>query len=135
MAAKYRVGVIASGRIAREHGRGWTECEHTEIVGCADAHPDALESYAADFNVKSTYLDLREMLDKEELDIISVCSWDPQHAEMTVAAAAAKPGGLRLPMTPEEDINLAVLTMKLCGEEEVAEDTEEEESSGYELPF
>ena len=54
MAAKYRVGVIASGRIAREHGRGWTECEHTEIVAIGDAHPEALADYARDFNVTAT---------------------------------------------------------------------------------
>ena len=42
MAAEYRVGVIASGRIAREHGRGWAECEHTRIVAIADSHPEAL---------------------------------------------------------------------------------------------
>ena len=89
--AKYRVGVIASGRIAREHGRGWSECEHTQIVACADSHPEALASYAKDFNVRSTYADYREMMAKESLDIVSVCSWDPQHAEMTVAAAACRP--------------------------------------------
>ena len=91
MSATYRVGVIASGRIAREHGRGWAECKHTEIVAIADAHPEALSSYASDFNVKTQYIDYREMLDKEELDIISVCSWDPQHAEMSIAACARRP--------------------------------------------
>ena len=48
---KYRVGVIASGRIAREHGRGWNQCEQTEIVAIADSHPEALADYARDFNV------------------------------------------------------------------------------------
>ena len=91
MPDKFRVGVIASGRIAREHGRGWQECEHTEIVAIADSHPEALSDYARDFDVKAQYLDLREMLDKEELDIVSVCSWDPHHAPMTIAAAAHKP--------------------------------------------
>ena len=91
MADKFRVGVIASGRIAREHGRGWRECEHTEIVAIADAHPEALAEYARDFEVQSQYLDYREMLDKEQLDIVSVCSWDPQHAPMTIAAAARRP--------------------------------------------
>ena len=91
MPAKYRVGVIASGRIAREHGRGWAECEHTEITAIADAHPEALASYAADFNVEKQYLDYREMLDVENLDIVSVCSWDPQHAEMSIAACARRP--------------------------------------------
>jgi UDP-N-acetyl-2-amino-2-deoxyglucuronate dehydrogenase len=88
---QYRVGVIASGRIAREHGRGWTECERTEIAAIADSHPQALEEYGRDFNVGKRYLDYREMLDKENLDIVSVCSWDPQHAEMTIAAAARRP--------------------------------------------
>lgn len=91
MTAKYRVGVIASGRIAREHGRGWSECEHTEIVAIADSHPQALEEYGRDFGVEKRYLDYRQMLDEEHLDIVSVCSWDPQHAEMTIAAAARKP--------------------------------------------
>lgn len=91
MSDKFRVGVIASGRIAREHGRGWADCERTEIVAIADAHPEALASYARDFDVPNQYVDYREMLEKEDLDIVSVCSWDPQHAEMTIAAAAHKP--------------------------------------------
>jgi len=91
VAARLRVGIIASGRIAREHGRGWTECEHTEIVALGDRNAEALAEYASDFGVKATYLDYREMLDKEELDIVSVCSWDFQHAEMTMAAAARQP--------------------------------------------
>ena len=36
MAEKLRVGVIASGRIARMHGGGWRECDRTEIVAIAD---------------------------------------------------------------------------------------------------
>jgi len=91
LAEKYRVGIIASGRIAREHGRGWSECEHTQIVALADSHPEAREEYAAQFQVPAQYADYREMLEREDLDIVSVCSWDAQHAEMTIAAAARKP--------------------------------------------
>ena len=91
MADKHRVGVIASGRIARHHGEGWKQCKRAEIVAIADRHPDALAEYARDFGVKSQYLDYREMLEKESLDIVDVCSWDPLHAEMTIAAAAHKP--------------------------------------------
>lgn len=90
---QHRVGVIASGRIAREHGRGWSECEHTRIAAIADAHPESLKAYGEDFKVPPAqrYLDYRQMLDEEDLDIVSVCSWDPQHAEMTIAACARKP--------------------------------------------
>jgi len=91
MSARYRVAIIASGRIAREHARGWQACEHTEIVAIADAHPEALEVFGNDFNVSNRYLDYREMMAKERPDIVSICSWDPMHAEMTVAAAAFRP--------------------------------------------
>ena len=91
MSTTYRVGVIASGRIAQMHGRGWTECEHTRIVAIADTHPQARDEYARIFAVHAQYEDYRQMLEKEELDIVSVCSWDPQHAEMTIAACAAQP--------------------------------------------
>ena len=91
MSARYGVGIIASGRIAREHGRGWTECENTEIVAIADSNAEARATFSQDFGVKATYADYREMLAKEKLDIVSVCSWDFQHAEMTIAAAASRP--------------------------------------------
>ncbi|MBI1929754.1 Gfo/Idh/MocA family oxidoreductase [Candidatus Poribacteria bacterium] len=91
MAEKFRVGIIASGRIARMHGSGWRECERTEIVAIADSHPEAVADYASEFHVKNRYLDYREMMEKENLDIVSVCSWNPQHAEMTIAAAVYKP--------------------------------------------
>ncbi|MEZ4682746.1 MAG: Gfo/Idh/MocA family oxidoreductase [Caldilineaceae bacterium] len=75
----------------REHARGWQACEHTEIVAIADAHPEALATFGDDFNVANRYLDYREMLEQEKPDIVSVCSWDPMHAEMTIAAAAHRP--------------------------------------------
>ena len=91
MAEKFRVGIIASGRIARMHGGGWRGCDRTEIVAIADSHPEALATYASEFDVNNQYLDYREMMEKEKLDIVSVCSWNPQHAEMTIAAATYKP--------------------------------------------
>lgn len=91
MSARYRVAIIASGRIAREHARGWQACEHTEIVAIADSHPEALEVFGNDFTVPNRYLDYREMMTKERPDIVSICSWDPMHAEMTIAAATFRP--------------------------------------------
>ena len=49
MAEKFRVGIIASGRIARMHGGGWRGCDRTEIVAIADSHPEALAIYAREF--------------------------------------------------------------------------------------
>ena len=34
------------------------------------------------------------MLETENLDIVVICSWNPQHAEMTIAAAAYRPSAI-----------------------------------------
>jgi predicted dehydrogenase len=60
-------------------------------VAIADSHAQALEEYGREFGVDKRYRDYRQMLDEERPDIVSVCSWDPQHAEMTIAAAARRP--------------------------------------------
>ncbi len=89
--AKYRVGIIASGDIARRHGRGWSGVDDVEMVALADTYEGARKAYGEEFNISRRYEDYREMLDAEALDIVSVCSWHPQHAEMVIAAAARQP--------------------------------------------
>lgn len=92
--ARYRVGIIACGSIARSHARGWKANEaQAELVAIADNEEGALGDAGVAWNVSTDhrYLDYREMLDREHLDIVSVCSWHGQHAPMTIAAAARKP--------------------------------------------
>jgi predicted dehydrogenase len=91
--AGYRVGIIACGGIARAHAKGWTQTEGVEITALADSNPQALAEFGETYGVapERRYLDYRAMLDREHPDIVSVCSWHGQHAEMTVAAAARKP--------------------------------------------
>lgn len=90
-ATTYRAGIIATGSIAREHARGYREVEGIELVACADIDEPHVHRFAEEFGIPGVYTDYREMLDREGLDFVSVCSWHPQHAEMTIAAAARRP--------------------------------------------
>ena len=91
--AKYRAGIIACGLIARAHARGWESAPEVELAAEADSDPQALKDMGEQHGVgpEHRYTDYRQMLDREGLDIVSVCSWHPQHAEMVVAAAAREP--------------------------------------------
>ena len=93
--AKYRTAIIATGKIARVHARGWLGVpgQPTEIGAIADIHPDALREFGDFFEIgeEHRYLDYREMLDREQPDFVDVCSWHPLHAEMVIAAAARRP--------------------------------------------
>ena len=91
MSDKYRVGVIGCGSIANLHVHGYNQVQVMELVACADTVAAKGESFAARYGIPKSYTDYREMLDQEQLDIVSVCSWHPLHAEMTIAAAARKP--------------------------------------------
>ena len=91
--APYRVGIIATGTIAASHARGWRENPHVDLVAIADSSEEARREFGDRWEVdpERRYADYREMLDRESLDVVSICSWHPQHAEMTVAAAARRP--------------------------------------------
>jgi predicted dehydrogenase len=91
--ARYRVGIVACGGIARAHAKGWTQTEDVEIFALADSNPDALAEFGEAYEVppERRYEDYRVMLDTERPDIVSVCAWHGMHAEMTIAAAARKP--------------------------------------------
>ena len=93
MASKYRVGIIGCGGIANAHARGYEGVEQTEIVALADPIQAALDRFSDTYGVSADhcYLDPRDMLDNENLDIVSVATWHKLHAPMAIAACARAP--------------------------------------------
>ena len=84
----YRVGVVGCGLIARAHVRGYQEVGPKLIAG-ADTSASQRARFRQEYPDVTMYVDYREMLEKEELDLVSVCTWPPFHEEMVVAAAEA----------------------------------------------
>jgi len=85
--AKYRVGLIGCGGISKAHCNGWKGVESVEIVAGAD--PDEVNRNARcdEYDIPARYADAEEMLEKEALDIVSICTWTGLHPEQTVMAA------------------------------------------------
>ena len=100
MSKKYRVGLIGVGSrqlpdgkmrfgIAYRHAHGYDQSERCEIVACADIAEENANTFAEKYPGTKTYLDYKEMLSSEDLDIVSVCTWPHLHAEMTITVAGA----------------------------------------------
>jgi UDP-N-acetyl-2-amino-2-deoxyglucuronate dehydrogenase len=89
----HRVAIIAAGGIGRIHARSWQAAEGAELWSVADTSREAVTELGDAFGIppQRRYADFREMLDSERPDIVSICAWHAQHAEMTIAAAARKP--------------------------------------------
>jgi UDP-N-acetylglucosamine 3-dehydrogenase len=84
-----KAGVIGCGGRGRSHARGYSHCDDTTIAACADPFEDSRNAFAESNGVANTYADYREMLDKEDLDIVSVCTWTGMHREMIEAVASS----------------------------------------------
>jgi predicted dehydrogenase len=90
----YRVGIIGCGGMARSHANAYQELPETELVAGADISEAALQKFGAEYSITALYTDYHEMLAKENLDIVDVCTWPRLHPEPTIAAAEAGVKGI-----------------------------------------
>jgi predicted dehydrogenase len=97
----YRVGIIGCGRIASgfedeknrdhpcTHAGAFSKNPKTNIVCAADIDEQKLATFSKRWNVSHVYSDYKNMLDKENLDIVSVCTHPDTHAAITIDSAKA----------------------------------------------
>ena len=83
---KLRVGIIGAGWAGQTHAKFYRQHPWIEIAGWADIVPGkaAEAAAAADVPPGAVYLDYREMLEKVDLDAISVATYNMGHREPTV---------------------------------------------------
>ncbi|HEX6972537.1 MAG TPA: Gfo/Idh/MocA family oxidoreductase [Limnochordia bacterium] len=91
MPNKLRVGIIGVGGIATHaHIPGYRQLlDRVELVACADVNAERAREVAARFEFRAAYADYREMLEKEALDAVSVCTPNKFHAPASIAALEA----------------------------------------------
>ena len=89
---KFKVGIIGTGWIAEAHIESYLEMDDVDIVAAADLIPGKAEKFIARYNKDGRldnvryYPSHKEMLDNEELDAVSVCTYNMTHAECTIYA-------------------------------------------------
>ena len=88
MEKKLKIGIIGTGGIAHSHMRAYLRRDDIEIVAGCDIVPGKAKAFFEEFGVPSArcYESHEEMLDKEELDGVSVCTYNCQHAAPTIYA-------------------------------------------------
>ena len=83
---KYRVAIVGCGGISRAHGNAWRNVPEIEIVGACDEKFESLVNFATEYNVQNTYNDLRQMLEKQQPDILVVATWPSSHLKNVLEA-------------------------------------------------
>src|SRR5262245_34588568 len=90
----YRAGIVGCGRIGcgfdddpnrgyvSTHAGAYTRTPGVELVALADLDQCSLERYGEKFGVYSLHKDYKEMLSQEQLDVLSVCTWNETHHDI-----------------------------------------------------
>lgn len=89
MGKKIKIGIIGTGSISNEHIKAYQKNPNVELYAFCDIDPKKLEEMATKYDVKRTFTDYNELLRLPEIDAVSVCVWNAQHAPCTIAALNA----------------------------------------------
>jgi len=86
MEKKLKVGIIGTGWIAESHIQSYKNMDDVEVVAGADLIPGKAEAFFKHWGVEGVrcYPDHLSMLENEELDAVSVCTYNRTHAVCTI---------------------------------------------------
>lgn len=86
---KVKIGIIGVGNIAETHIQAYLQNPEVELYAFCDINPERLEKMGEKYGVTRLFTDKDEMLKLQEIDAVSVCTWNSQHAPCTIAALNA----------------------------------------------
>lgn len=82
-----RYACIGAGGIARKkHLQGYSRLEGVSLTAICDTNSAAAEALAKEFGIPHVYTDYRELLEREKPDLVSICTPNYTHKEITIAA-------------------------------------------------
>ena len=90
MEKKLKIGIIGTGSISESHIHAYRKNPNVEVYAFCDIREDRLKEMGEKYGVTRLYTDKDVMLrELPELDAVSVCTWNSQHAPCTIAALKA----------------------------------------------
>lgn len=85
-----KVGVIGCGYVAQNgHIPALLKCKNTRLVALCDKNGELLRNVAKKFRINKYYTDFGEMLDRENLDVVDICTSINTHAPLAIQAMEA----------------------------------------------
>src|SRR5437868_12407645 len=85
----YGLGIIGAGVIAPTHCKAIQAIPNARLVSVCDIDEPKARSLAMRYGIRHTCADPREMLERDDVDVVNVLTWSGVHAEVGMAAARA----------------------------------------------
>lgn len=81
--------IVGCGFIAKKHVKAIKEVENANLVAVSDKLPTAMQPYVEEYGVEA-YENLDEMLLREDINVVSVCTPTGLHAPLAIKVANSK---------------------------------------------
>jgi len=85
-----KIGLIGCGRISKNHLDAVTQIPEAEFVAASDIREEKMQAVAENYGIKNLYTNYREMLEKENLNLVSICTPSGLHPQMGIEVANHK---------------------------------------------
>ena len=83
---KLGVGIIGCGGIGRAHASLYRERPDAEIRALCDISPRGIQALGEELGVEARYDDYQELLARDDIDVVSICTPHALHEEQLIAA-------------------------------------------------
>jgi UDP-N-acetyl-2-amino-2-deoxyglucuronate dehydrogenase len=85
---RLRTAIVGCGKVAGTHALAYQTIPNSQLVAVCDVASERAQDLAKKLNVNA-YTDLAEMLKREKVDVLSICTQHTQHPAAVEIAAAA----------------------------------------------
>ncbi len=129
--AKYRVGIIGTGRprrtegatgfgMAHRHMAGYAQSGRCELVAVADIKQENAEAFVREHNPQArVFTDYMDMMREEAPDVVSVCLWPHLHGKVVCDVAPLRPKAIHCEKPMDVHWDAAVAMHRACKEHDV----------------
>ena len=114
---KYRVCIVGTGARGNAHATAWAASGEAEVAAVVDVLEDRAQELAAAFEAPLVFTDYREAVQRDDIDVVSICTPAFYHEEVTIFAAehgkhmlSEKPIAMRL-----DQADRMIATLKATG--------------------
>src|SRR5436190_4674216 len=89
---RLRTAIVGCGKVATTHALAYRALPNSEFVAVCDISTERAQRFSEQFGIKG-HTDLAEMLEREKVDVLSVCT---QHTQHPVAVEIAADAGVHV---------------------------------------
>lgn len=86
-----KVGIIGCGGIASSHVQAYQTLKNVKVVALCDLNLEKAKNLATKLKIGKTFRDYWDMFEKEDLDLVDICTPVTTHARIVCDAAKAIP--------------------------------------------